>query len=107
MIMSEQILTWVFGIATTLFGGLNIFQWLTLRSYKRLKAAEADRSEIDNLKTTLDAIQTSMQQEIERLQKRVEDAERRANENAERYFALYEKYDKLRDEFERYKAMHK
>ena len=105
--MSEQIITWVLGIATTLFGGLNIFQWLTIRSYKRLKAAEADRSEIDNLKTTLDAIQTSMQQEIERLQKRVEDAERRANENAERYFALYEKYDKLRDEFERYKATHK
>lgn len=105
--MEEQILVWVLGIASTLFGGLNIFQWLTLRSYKRVKAAEADRSEIDNLKTTIETIQSSMNAEITRLQKRVEDAEKRASENAERYFALYEKYDKLRDEFEDYKSKHK
>lgn len=105
--MIEQAMTWVLGILTTLFGGLNIFQWLTLRSYKRIKAAEADRSEIENLKTTIETIQSSMQAEIDRLQKRVEEAEKRAGENADRYFALYEKYDKLRDEFESYKSVHK
>lgn len=105
--MTEQIVIWILGIITTLFGGLNIFQWLTLRSYKRIKAAEADRSEIDNLKTTIETIQTSMNAEIDRLQNRVQEAEKRANENAERYFALYEKYDKLRDEFEAYKSTHK
>ena len=105
--MTEQIVIWILGIITTLFGGLNIFQWLTLRSYKRIKAAEADKSEIDNLKTTIETIQTSMNAEIDRLQNRVQEAEKRANENAERYFTLYEKYDKLRDEFETYKSTHK
>ena len=119
--MAEQIVTWVLGIIATLFGGLNIFQWITLRSYKRVKAAEADRAEIDNLRTTIDTIQKSMQAEIDRLQTRVEkaearadkaeqraaDAEKRASENASKYLSLFEKHDALRTEFETYKSKHK
>lgn len=119
--MTEQIITWVLGAIATLFGGLNIFQWITLKSYKRLKAAEADRSEIENLKTTIETIQNSMQAEIDRLQQRVEKAEeradkaeeraekaeQRASENASKYLTLFEKHDALRTEFEKYKQEHK
>lgn len=80
--MTEQILTWILGILTTLFGGLNVFQWITLRSYKRVKAAEADRMEIENMRLVIE----SMRAEIERLN---------------------ERYDNLQDEFERYKLEHK
>lgn len=80
--MAETVLTWVFGILSTLFGGLNIFQWVTLRSYKRVKAAEADRMEIENMRLVIE----SMRAEIERLN---------------------ERYDNLQDEFERYKLEHK
>lgn len=80
--MTETILTWVFGILSTLFGGLNIFQWVTLRSYKRVKAAEADRMEIENLRLVIE----SMQGEIKR---------------------LHEQYNDLQDEFDRYKLDHK
>ena len=79
--MTEQILTWVFGMLATLFGGLNIFQWITLRSYKRVKAAEADKSEIDALRSIIDG----MQAEIVRLQSRLDEAEKRAYENSNRY----------------------
>lgn len=94
--MTEQIITWALGIIATLFGGLNIFQWITLRSYKRVKAAEADRMEIENLKTVINT-----------LADRVADAENRAAENARKYDELREKYDKLRDELENYKLNHK
>lgn len=94
--MTEQIIIWILGVLSTLFGGLNIFQWITLRSYKRVKAAEADRQEIDNLKTIINT-----------LAERVTDAENRAAENARKYDALWEKYDKLRDEFEQYKIDHR
>ena len=78
----DQVLTWVLGILTTLFGGLNIFQWITLRSYKRVKAAEADRMEIENLRLVI----TTMQDEINRLHKQ---------------------YNDLQKEFEEYKLKHK
>ena len=94
--MTEQILTWVLGILTTLFGGLNIFQWITLRSYKRVKAAEADRQEIDNLRSIING----MQAEIGRLQSRLEETERRAYENNNKYYSLQQ-------EFEQYKLNHK
>ena len=94
--MTEQIITWVLGILTTLFGGLNIFQWITLRSYKRVKAAEADRQEIENLRLVID----SMQAEIGRLQKRLDEAEKRAYENSNKYYSLQQ-------EFEQYKLNHK
>ena len=94
--MAETILTWIFGILTTLFGGLNIFQWITLRSYKRVKAAEADRMEIDNLRTVIDG----MQAEIGRLRTRLDEAEKRAYENSNKYYALQQ-------EFEQYKLNHK
>lgn len=94
--MTEQIITWALGIIATLFGGLNIFQWITLRSYKRVKAAEADRTEIDNLRSVIDA----MQAEIGRLQTRLDEAEKRAYENSNRYYSLQQ-------EFEQYKLNHK
>ena len=94
--MAEQIITWVLGILTTLFGGLNIFQWITLRSYKRVKAAEADRQEIENLRLVID----SMQAEIGRLQTRLDEAEKRAYENSNKYYSLQQ-------EFEQYKLNHK
>ena len=80
--MAEQIITWVLGILATLFGGLNIFQWITLRSYKRVKAAEADRMEIENLRLVIE----TMQGEIKR---------------------LHEQYDDLQTEFEQYKIAHR
>lgn len=94
--MAETVLTWVFGILTTLFGGLNIFQWITLKSYKRVKAAEADRMDIENLQKIING----MQAEIGRLQQRLDEAEKRAYENSNRYYALQQ-------EFENYKQMHK
>lgn len=90
-------------IFATLFGGLNIFQWITLRSYKRIKAAEADRSEIDNLR----AIITENKEEIARLTQRLNVYEERDLAMRNRYDELYNKYDKLRDEFEEYKLNHK
>ena len=80
--MTEQIVTWILGIIATLFGGLNIFQWITLRSYKRVKAAEADRMEIENLRLVI----SSMQDEIKR---------------------LHAQYNDLQTEFEQYKQTHK
>ena len=100
-------LSFILSLLTILLGGLNIFQLLTFRAYKRQRNAEADKSEIENLKTVIETIQSSTQKEIERLQKRVEEAESRATENANRYFALYDKYDNLRSEFETYKLTHK
>lgn len=94
--MAETVLTWIFGILTTLFGGLNIFQWITLRSYKRVKAAEADRMDIENLQKIIDG----MQAEIGRLRQRLDEAEKRAYENSNRYYALQQ-------EFESYKQIHK
>lgn len=90
-------------IFATLFGGLNIFQWITLRSYKRIKAAEADRSEIDNLRTII----TENKEEIARLTQRLNVYEERDLAMRNRYDELYNKYDKLRDEFEEYKLNHK
>ena len=40
---------WILGIVSALLGGLNIFQLLTFRAYKRQRNAEADRAEIDSL----------------------------------------------------------
>ena len=92
----QQIITWALGIATTLFGGLNIFQWITLRSYKRVKAAEADRQEIENLRIII----SEMRGEITRLRERVDRAEENASEN-------YRRYISLQSEFEQYKKEHK
>ena len=94
--MTEQIVICALGILTTLFGGLNIFQWFTLKSYKRVKAAEADRMEIENLRLVID----TMRSEIGRLETRVQEAERVAMENSN-------KYKSLQKEFEEYKLKHK
>ena len=102
-----QVLNWALGVIATVFGGLNIFQWITLRSYKRVKAAEAESKEIENLKTTIETIQSSMNAQILLLERRVQDAEKRAQDNADKYAALEKKYDALQDEFEQYKLTHK
>lgn len=94
--MTEQIVIWALGILSALFGGLNIFQWLTLKSYKRVKKAEADRMEIENLRLVID----TMRSEIGRLETRVQEAERVALENSN-------KYKSLQQEFEQYKQNHK
>jgi hypothetical protein len=99
----QELLTWVLGIIATLLGGVNILQWITLRSYKRLKSAEADKSEIEALRSIID----TMQAEIGRLNQRVEDADRRAMENSNKYLKLYEDYSVLKGEFEQYKVSHK
>ncbi len=108
--MAQEILVWILGIASTLFGGLNIFQWLTLRSYKRVKAAEAATAEINSLSEII----KQNQAEIGRLAQRVLLADQRAVEQdnkynalSEKYDALYQKYDAIRDEFEQYKSNHK
>ena len=90
-------------IFATLFGGLNIFQWLTFRSYKRLKAAEADRSDIENLRTIIQENQA----EIGRLAQRIASADQRAIAQDNRYSELERKYDALKTEFEEYKQTHK
>lgn len=101
--MKEQIIELVLGIFAALFGGLNIFQWITLRSYKRLKAAEAEKSEIDALRSVID----ELQEEVSRLHKRVEDADRRATDSDAKYLKLYEDYYALKGEFEQYKIEHR
>ena len=79
---AATIINWVLGVVATLFGGLNIFQWITLKSYKRVKEAEADRMEIENLRLVMQ----SMKEEIDRLHKQ---------------------YNDLQTEFEQYKIAHK
>lgn len=94
--MGTTILTWLLGILTTLFGGLNIFQWITLRSYKRIKNYEADRAQIENLRLVI----SQLQGEVSRLEDRVKRAEENADEN-------YKRYTTLQEEFDNYKKNHK
>lgn len=90
-------------IFATLFGGLNIFQWLTFRSYKRIKSAEADKSDIENLRLIIQENQA----EIGRLAQRIAAADQRAIAQDNRYSELERKYDALKTEFENYKQNHK
>ena len=95
----QIILNFVLGVLTLLFGGLNLFQLLTFRAYKRQKNAEADSAEIESLSKII----KQNQEEIGRLNQRLLMADKRAMEQDEKYNELYVKYDKLRDEFEEYK----
>ena len=90
-------------IITALSGGLNIFQLLTFRAYKRQRNAEADRAEIDSLSEII----KQNQAEIGRLSQRLIDSDKRATELENKYNTLFDKYDKIRDEFENYKLNHK
>lgn len=99
----QMILNFVLGILTLLFGGLNLFQLLTFRAYKRQKNAEADKAEIESLS----AIIKQNQEEIGRLSQRLTLADQRAMEQENKYNELYDKFDKMRDEFETYKLIHK
>lgn len=101
--MTEQIITWVLGVLATLLGGLNIMQLFTFKSYKRKASAEAYQSEIDSLRSIIEANQA----EIGRLSQRLEACDAREIENNRRYDELYTKYDSLRDEFELYKLNHR
>ena len=94
---------WIFGIISALLGGLNIFQLLTFRAYKRQRNAEADSAEIDSLSKIIERNQA----EIGRLSQRLNDADQRALEQDRRYEELSNKYDKLREEFFNYKLNHK
>ena len=100
---AQMILNFVLAILTLLFGGLNIFQLLTFRAYKRQRNAEADSAEIKSLSEII----KQNQAEIGRLNERLTLADKRAFEQENRYNALYEKYDSMRDEFETYKLNHK
>lgn len=90
-------------ILALLFGGLNIFQLLTFRAYKRQRNAEADTAEIESLSKII----VQNQAEIGRLSQRLNEADKRALEQDRRYEELSNKYDKLREEFFNYKLNHK
>ena len=90
-------------ILMVLFGGLNIFQLLTFRAYKRQRNAEADSAEIESLSKII----TQNQAEIGRLSQRLNEADKRALEQDRRYEELMNKYDDLRNEFFDYKLTHK
>lgn len=96
-------LSFTLSLLTILLGGLNIFQLLTFRAYKRQRNAEADKSEIDALRAIIDTNTA----EIGRLNQRIADGDRLALEAANRYTALYDKYVSLREEFYEYKLNHK
>jgi len=91
-----MIFNFVLAFLTLLLGGLNIFQLLTFKAYKRQRNAEADKSEIDALRLIIEG----MQAEIGRLQNRLDEAEKRAYENSNKYYSLQQ-------EFENYKSTHK
>lgn len=93
----------VLAVTTLLFGGLNVFQLLTFKAYKRQRNAEADRAEIDSLSEII----KQNQAEIGRLSQRLIDSDKRATELENKYNTLFDKYDKIRDEFETYKLTHK
>lgn len=97
--MNGTILEWILGVSAALLSGVNILQFVTIRSYKRKATAEADKSEIDALGAIID----KMQAEIGRLNQRVEMADRRAIEADNRYNELSDKYYALKTEFEQYK----
>lgn len=100
---AQAITSLVLGIATLLLGGLNIFQLLTFKAYKRQRNAEADKAEIESLSEII----RQNQAEIGRLSERLTLADQRAMEQENKYNALYDKFDKMRDEFETYKLNHK
>ena len=99
----QAIINLVLGVVTLLLGGLNIFQLLTFKAYKRQRNAEADQAEINSLSNIIKQNQV----EIGRLQQRLNDADQRATLLEKRYDVIYERWDKLRDEFETYKLTHK
>lgn len=99
----QAILNFGLAVATLLLGGLNIFQLLTFKAYKRQRNAEADKAEIESLSEII----KQNQAEIGRLSQRLIDSDRRATELENKYNTLFDKYDKMRDEFENYKLTHK
>ncbi len=95
----SMIFNFVLAVLTLLFGGGMLFQWFTIKSLKRQRAAEATKSEVEALRAIIDANTA----EIGRLNQRVEMADRRAIEADNRYNKLYAEYYALKSEFEKYK----
>ena len=100
---AQAIVSLVLGILTLLFGGLNLYQLLTFKAYKRSQNAKAEQEEIKSLSEII----RQNQAEIGRLSERLTLADQRAMEMENKYTALYEKYDAIRDAFEEYKLTHK
>lgn len=95
----QIILNFILGLLTLFFGGGLIFQWLTIKSLRRQKEAEATKAEVDALRAIIQA----NTDEINRLNARVAAADARAIEADNRYNTLYAEYYKLKSEFEQYK----
>lgn len=74
-----EIATSILSIVTVLLGGANVFQFFTIRSYKRKHNAEATRAEIDNLNVVI----AQLRGEVERLEKRLLDLEGKACYNSD------------------------
>ncbi len=68
-----EIATYILSVVTLLLGGCNIFQFFTIRSYRRKHNAEATRAEIDNLNIVI----ANLRGEVERLEGRLVDLEKR------------------------------
>ncbi len=66
-----EIATYILSVITVMLGGANVFQFLTIKSYKRKHNAEATRAEIDNLNIIID----NLNKEVARLEKRLTDLE--------------------------------
>lgn len=101
--MTTQFIIWGLGVLATVLGSINIMQMITFRAYKRKQNSEADKSEIDNLRSIIEQNNA----EIGRLAQRVETGDRRALEQENKYIVLYDKYVALREEFNEYKLTHK
>ena len=100
---AQAIVSLILGILTLLFGGLNLYQLLTFKAYKRSQNAKAEQEEIKSLSEII----RQNQAEIGRLSERLTLADQKAFEMENKYNTLYEKYDALRDQFEEYKLTHK
>lgn len=84
----------ILSVLTAILGGGNLWQALTIRSFKRKSSAEADRAEIDNLKLI---IQTQAEQ--------MNSLQARYDKMVDKYDALMEKYDSQQEELRKLKDL--
>ena len=62
-----ELATYILSVVTTLLGGANILQFITIRSYKRKHNAEATRAEIENLNIVIAQLREEVQRQHDRL----------------------------------------
>ena len=62
-----EIATYILSVVTLLLGGCNIFQFFTIRSYRRKHKAEATRAELDNLNIVIAQLRDEVVRQHERL----------------------------------------